>query len=485
MRSAVEKGILKYKNLSIVVKASIWFTICNVLLKGISVITVPLFTRLLPSSEYGVLSVLSSYEQVIMILATWEIALTAYQKGLFKYKDDQCFFSTSTQLFTNLLTIAFFAVVACIFPWFSSFTGLSRNSTICLFIYAMMQPAYNCWIIKKRTEFDYKKAVYITLLYSVVSVAAPMAAVLMISRTAETKFTFGLIGATIVFIPFYFQGAHYDILLKERSKTKEQWKFLLTYQFPLIFQSLSYLLLAQADRVMIGNMVGYKQAAYYSVAYSLASVISIFQNSINQALVPWRFEKLENKEYSTIREKSNFLVLGIGGISVLFTIAAPEMMKILFQAEYYESVWCIPPVSLGIYFIFLYSMFAWIENYYEITKYLAYVSITCAIANVVLNALLIGSFGYVVCGYTTVISYILFCFGHYYFMKKVCKQCGVEDKIYDIRSIVVISLLFIALTIMITLLYPYPYIRYILLLAAFAAVYIKREQILRFLKAFH
>ena len=78
----------RYIDMAAPAKAALWFTMCNFLLKGISFITVPMFTRLLPSEEYGKLSVFTSYEQVILILATWEIQLGAYQKGIFKYTED-------------------------------------------------------------------------------------------------------------------------------------------------------------------------------------------------------------------------------------------------------------------------------------------------------------------------------------------------------------------------------------------------------------
>ena len=40
-----------YKNLALPLKASLWFTICNFILKAISFITVPLFTRYLSTEE--------------------------------------------------------------------------------------------------------------------------------------------------------------------------------------------------------------------------------------------------------------------------------------------------------------------------------------------------------------------------------------------------------------------------------------------------
>ena len=44
----------KYRSLSVQAKAALWFTICSFLQKGISFITVPIFTRLMSTEEYGI-----------------------------------------------------------------------------------------------------------------------------------------------------------------------------------------------------------------------------------------------------------------------------------------------------------------------------------------------------------------------------------------------------------------------------------------------
>lgn len=472
------KAAEAYRKANVAVKASIWFTGCNFLLKGISLITGPLFTRLLPVNEYGLLSTFMSCEQIILTLSTWEIALSAYQKGLFKYKKDSRFFTCATQLFSNMITIFFFGIICMTYPVFFRLTGINVRNTVLLFLYMMLQPAYSCWLVEKRTAYEYKKSVYVTLLYAILNVIVPMTAIFLIGRTAEVKFRYTLLAGIFIFACFYVRNIDYCQLVRRWRTTVQQWKYLLLYQAPLVVHALSYTILAQADRIMIGNYVGYVQAAYYSIAYSLGNIVLIFQNSINQALVPWRFEKLEQKQYKNIRRITNYMLIGIGLIILVFMIIAPEVMKILFTADYYEAVWSVPPIALSVYFMFLYSLFVWVENYYEKTSYVALVSVSCAIINVILNRLLIPYFGYLVCGYTTVISYILFSLGHYYFMKKTCRQFQVPEPIYDIRVILVVSFCMMLMTILITFFYRYIIIRYSLVLSGVIIVFLLRKKIL-------
>lgn len=349
----------------------------------------------------------------------------------------------------------------------------------------LFQPAYSCWIVIKRTEFKYKQAVFVTLLYSILSVVFPLVTILFTNKTAQIKFRSTLIASIFIYLFFYLKNADYIFLFKNPKKMFQQWNFILLYQMPIVIHALSYTFLAQSDRIMIGKLVGDAEAGFYSIAYSIANIAALFTNSFNQVLVPWRFKRLENKDYNSIKNSTSPLLIFVAVIMIAFVFISPEALKILFSKDYYAAVWCIPPVALSVYFMFLYSMFVCIENYYEKTKYVAIVSVVCAVINIILNYLLIGIFGYVVCGYTTAFSYLLFCVGHYIFMKRTCKQSGINETIYNMKSTVIISLMTMSITIATTLLYPYPIIRYAVLSIAVIVCILKRKSLLQYIKKFN
>ena len=472
----------KYKKLSLPARAALWFTVCNFVLKGISFITGPIFTRLLPSDEYGTLSIFLSYEQLILIFATWEIQLGAYQRGIFKYSDDVDFFTTSAQALTNILTIACFVVIFIFNKIITRITEMPISILILLFIYLLFRPAYNEWLTRRRKAYDYKAGVAVTLLYSIANVLVPMAALLVVGRTANVKFGFTLAISSIICLLLYYKHANYWTIPQNWEKTKQYWKFCLVFEGPLVLHSLSYLVLSQADRVMIKEMIGSSQAAFYAVAYSIASVVSLFQSSVNTSLSPWRFQMLDEHRYQPIKDITNKLLIAFGLIIIMFILVVPEMMKILFPSDYLEAVWCIPPISTGVFFMFLYSIFVNIEEYYEQTKYVVIVSVTCGIINIVLNYIFIQLFGYIACAYTTLFCYILFSLGHYHFMKKTLIKEGISESVVDARAIIFISIIVLCLSIIITLLYDRAILRYALFLCLLTLLFIKRESITELFK---
>ena len=70
----------KLENMSAPVKAASFFTICNVLQKGISLISAPIFTRLLTTEQYGLFTIYNSWYGIISIFATFNLSYGIFIK---------------------------------------------------------------------------------------------------------------------------------------------------------------------------------------------------------------------------------------------------------------------------------------------------------------------------------------------------------------------------------------------------------------------
>ena len=102
------------------------------------------------------------------------------------------------------------------------------------------------------------------------------------------------------------------VLLFGRGKTyynKKYWKYALGFNIPLIPHYLSNYILNQSDRLMIGKLVGNAQAAYYSVAYTISSVILLVMSSVNNSLTPYIYKSIDSKKDKQIKNVANMLVM--------------------------------------------------------------------------------------------------------------------------------------------------------------------------------
>ena len=92
-----KKALNKYQNSSPVFKATIWFMICSILQKAISLITVPIFTRMLTQEQYGQYSVYNSWQQIFAMICTLRLEYSVFNKGMSKFKDRRDEYTTSMQ----------------------------------------------------------------------------------------------------------------------------------------------------------------------------------------------------------------------------------------------------------------------------------------------------------------------------------------------------------------------------------------------------
>ncbi len=452
--------IERYKGLSLPMKATIWITISTFFIKGLGFITSPVFTRIMPEAEYGMYSVFQSYINLLLIITTWELQIGAYQRGIFLYKSEKEKFTTAIQLLINIITSLAFLLILVFHKRFNELTGFTIELQILMFFYYLTWPSYFLWMADKKKTYKYRAITSASIIYTMLTLLAEILSVLLISNTAVIRISALLITSCLFSIPFWIKNARFSQIFENWNKVKEYWKFCLLFGIPLIFNSLSFLVLAQADRVMITKMVGPEQTAFYSLACSIAGVVDVFQKSINQTLLPWRYQKLDDKNYKSIRKVTMSLLIFYGGLVLVFLLVIPEGMKLIYPDSYYEAVYSIAPVVAGGFFMFMYSMFVNVESYYKKTKYILYVSLVCSVTNIALNYFGIKLFGYIACGYTTLTCYVLLAVGHYIFMKKTLLEAGIKEPVVNTGLALVLGVVIIIGSIAISLLFSFPMIRY-------------------------
>ena len=106
----IKKYLHKYSKMPPMIKAGLWFTICNLLQRGISFITVPIFTRIMSTEDYGLYSIYISWYSIMTIFATLHLSYYVFNKGLVKYEEDKETFVVSLQSLSATVTIGFILV---------------------------------------------------------------------------------------------------------------------------------------------------------------------------------------------------------------------------------------------------------------------------------------------------------------------------------------------------------------------------------------
>ena len=468
----------KYHEISAPVKASIWFTICSVLQKGISLITIPIFTRILSTEQYGTFSIYNSWYSIIGIFATLNLSAGVYNNCMTKHPESRKEITSAFQGLSTTITCVLFVIYLSAMNFWNNIFQLSSLFVIAMFLELLFVPAYSFWTVGKRYDYKYVGIVIVTLLISLGSPLLGIVAVLATDYKAEARVLADVLVQVIIGLVFYI----YNFRKGKTFFSKEYWVYALKFNLPLIPHYLSMTILNQADRIMIGRMVSNGAAAIYSIAYSVSSIMNIVTQAINSSFIPYTYKALKEKKYDGIRRNANFLLVLVGLVSFIAMAFGPEIVWIVGGKQYYDAIWVIPPVAASIYFSFLYPLFANVEFYYEKTVGIMIASCVGAISNIILNYIFIGIFGYYAAGYTTLACYILFAFAHYFFQRKILREkIAGNFEIYNMKLVVVISLAEIIGMIGMTLTYRNTIIRYsVLLLMAIALLTKKNDIIHRF-----
>lgn len=474
MTSYLKKFLVKYNSFSAPVKASLWFTICNVVQKGITLLSTPIFTRLLTTEQYGVYTIYQSWYQIISIFATLNLVAGVYNNGLMKYENKKDEFTSAMQGLSTTITMILFMVYLCGRKYWNELFELSTLFVCMMFLELLFVPAYNFWSTRERFSYRYKKLIFTTI---IIALGSPIIGVISVLNTmykAEARVLSYVLVQVIIGIYFYIRNA----IRGKAFFKRDIWKFALRFNIPLIPHYLAFQILNQSDRIMIGKMVGSSEAAIYSVAYSVSMMMTIITNAINNSFIPYTYKAIKDKKYGLIRTNANMLLVLVGGGCVLAMAFGPEIIKLFASSEYYDAIWVMPPVAASVYFMFLYPLFGNIEFYFEKTTYVTIASCIGAIANIILNYIFIKVCGYYAAGYTTLVCYMLFAFMHYVFYKKIIKQECCNEKIYDVKFILVFSACLLISMIGMTLTYKYLIIRYMIIIALVFLAFINRRKIL-------
>ena len=462
-----------YRQMSLPVKASLWFIVSNVIQKGISFISTPIFTRLLTTEEYGVFSVYSSWYNIVAIFCTLQLSAGVYNKGMTKWPEARDKLTSSLQGLSTFVTFLFFIVYLVASDFWDNLFGLSSALMLTLFVETLCVPAYNFWAASQRYDYKYKGVVIASILIGVLSPILGVLAVKVSPYKAEAR----VISYAFVQIVF---GVFLYIFNLRKGKCffdKKMWLYGLSFNLPLVPHYLAQTVLGSSDRIMISKMVGIGQAGIYSVAYTVSTLFSLVTIAINRTYIPYTFKAMKNKEYGSIRKTSLPIALLVCGMCTFAICLGPEIISIVSTSEYYEAKWVVPPVAASTFFSFLYVYFANVEFYYEKTKFVMIASSFAAFLNVLLNYIFIRIFGYIAAAYTTLACYMVLMLIHYVFYCKLCRDYRIGGEMYDVKSMFLLGVLNLLSMFILTAVYDFIVVRYIVICIFVCLIILCRHKI--------
>lgn len=192
---------------------------------------------------------------------------------------------------------------------------------------------------------------------------------------------------------------------------KDYKKQALSYSIPLIFHTFGGYVINFSDRFFILIMLGMSDVGVYSVAYQIGMVMSLIQNSFNQAWVPFFFQKLNENTQGSKRKIVQITYLYFAFLIIITAVIyfmIPLIYRYFIDESYLEGASLIIWVLLGFLFNGIYKMLVNFLFYDKKTRLVAVLSLSSALLNVVLNYVLIKINGITGAAQATMLTFLFF-----------------------------------------------------------------------------
>lgn len=406
-------------------KASAFYLIGSLFNKGFAFLTVPIFTRILSTTDYGIVTTYNSWISILSMVMGFAIHM-GIRAAFIDYKEKIDDFVSVTTTFTLLC-----GGVMCLFIGGGAYL-LRFNVDLTLIVLCLLQGLatalvqnYSMYLMM---QYRYKFRTALMILPNLLSVGASVFAILFVVKTdlymgrivptALINAAFGLITVALVY-------ARSHVLYN-----REYLKYGLAISMPLVLHGIALNILSQSDRTMITWLADASQTGVYSLIYNFSMIATVITTSLDGVWVPWFTERLKNREIKSINDLAvdyiNLMTYAMVGVMFV----GPEVVKLLASSKYWEGISIIPPVVLANYIIFAYTLYVNIEHFYKKTPYITVNTLIAAGSNLILNYIFIPLYGYVAAAYTTLFSYLLAFVLHARYAKKL------EPDVYPLKSFV-------------------------------------------------
>lgn len=392
-----------------VIKAGLWYTVGNILVKGIAFLTLPLFTLLMDTEQYGTYNTFAAYVSILAVIVSLGLP-SSVRNARYDLPEDEKQYHTNSTILIVFAFAAFIAIALAFRNQLVDMLGLSVPLIVIIVINSTCTALHSYYNNILTIDFRYHQFLKLSFFYSISSV---LLSALLISFVFPKEAALGRALGNL--IPMVIIAGYILVQVWKAGSirlNKKHTQYGMRFGLPLIPNDLSSLLLAQFDRIMIFRSIGEAESGLYSFAYNVAVIYQVITNSIESAWTPWMFAQINERNHKCIRDKVKIYVIILTLGTVMMTLVSPEIIMLLSSDSYWDSRTVVVPIIFAMYFFAVASIPVGIEFYHKKTGLISACTFGTAICNIVLNMIFIPLYGYQAAAYTTLVSYFFYAVFH-------------------------------------------------------------------------
>lgn len=399
-----------------VIKNGSLYIFGNLFNKAVAFITVPIFTRMLTTEEYGTVNTYSAWVNMMAVIVGLSLG-NSIRNAFVDMREELGRYISS--IFT--LACVNFGIICTIFIFIGNHISLPRELIWFCLVESFFNFIINATVMRYVMEEEAVKRTSLLVLPNLVGAVLSVLLIYILHDNKHYGRIIATCGATTV---FGFSIMLYYMIRYRTFFNKKFWGYALPISIPLIFHGISCNVLGTSDRSIITYYCGAAETGIYSLIYNLSMVSSVLTSSAESVWIPRMTVALQEKNYKTFnREVCIYIYVVLFAFCGLLTFA-PELVLVLGGREYLSGCNMIFPIMASSFVMFIYSIYVNIEYYYKKTKMIAVATIVAAGLNLILNFIFVPKFGSTAAAYTTLVSYFVSFILHSLHAKKVDKAAA-------------------------------------------------------------
>ncbi|MBE6038985.1 MAG: hypothetical protein E7218_07305 [Anaerofustis stercorihominis] len=469
---------VKRGDTSLAVKAGFWYVVSSFLIKGISFLTTPIFSRLMSRADYGEFSNYASWQATLLIITSAELYNTL-SRAYYDYTDDFDKYASSITIATGGVTLAVYLVFLLCGSWIYKIVSIPQQFVHILFITLMCNACKSIFTTRERTLYRYKTVAFISMVNLLVPTLVAISLVISVpevNRLPARIYGFYLPSALIGFV------CAVVILKKGRFHFSiEHCKYAFKLALPMIVHYFTAYLLTSSNTIVTKSLLGASVSAVVSIASSTIHIFTVLFQSLSGAVTTWIMDNLSQQNHAKLRKDSMMYVGLLALVSAGVILIAPEVVWVLGGSGYGQSAALVPGMIVAVLIQSITSVFTIILTYDKNIMKTAIFTGIVAVLSVMTKIMILPGLGVNALPYVNIVA-----FGSLFVINyMLIKKAGYADAVNFKGMIIVISAVF-ALMLFSGWLYANTLIRYGIIVvfgvASCAILWTKRAIVLSFFK---
>lgn len=411
--------------------------------KLIGILMLPLYTKWLSVSDYGIADIISVYAVLLGSLLTCCMyeSLLVFPKNATKEIKKSSF---STGIFFILFSLAVSALLFKLISDICCFYGIVNSFTNYIWLVYLM---FSTDVIFRGIQCfcrSIDKLVPYSASGVVLTIFITIFAFLLIPKYGVIGFVAGKVFANIIAAVYAFISSKSIHYLSITNVSWGQLKPMLKYSIPLIPNSIMWWIVSAINRPILESYVGYEGIGLYAVANKFPGVLAMVHSVF---MISWQLSVIEEfgkKDYSEFYNRIIRVVTMLSSVMVIIiALCSKIIVSVFVDSKFYDAWQYIPVLTFGILFSNLAGLVGCNFSASRESKYYFYSSFWSALMAVVMNILLIPICGVWGAVFASFISFFVGAFSRLLFSWKYVQLTGISKYIL----IFVLDVLFLLLII--------------------------------------